>query len=94
MIMIKGANSILCIWWNSNIVEYRITEWNPFIYIKIFGKIFGDQLKLSDIVKLRFQITAVANNIAVLTRQTKGNQWAYVALTEWKIILEVNVVET
>ena len=45
-----------------------------YIYIKSLGKNFGDQLKLSDIVKIRFQITAVANNIAVLTRRTKGNQ--------------------
>ena len=30
----KSANSILCIWCNCKIVEYRITEWNPFIYIK------------------------------------------------------------
>ena len=53
-----------------------------YIYIKSLGKFFGDQLKLSDIVKIRFQITAVANNIAVLTRRTKGNQWAYITRTE------------
>ena len=95
MIMMKSANSILCIGWNCEIIEYRVTNYSQLYITNNLRKLLMINWSCLTSLKIRFQITAVMNNItAVLKRQTKGNQWAYVALTEWKIILEVNVVET
>ena len=75
--------------------DYRISSYSQLYITNNLRKLLVINWSCLTSLKIRFQITAVINNItAVLKRQTKGNQWAYVALTEWKIILEVNVVET